>query len=94
VALKRLGLSDNAQHYSSLAGLVLSPGDDVAYLQPSELAQFTALRPHMGHRLKLALCYCSALDECWTTRNYGETLDDVQRPVDRCPVPGDDEFQN
>jgi hypothetical protein len=93
-ALKRLGLSDPAQKYSSLAGMVLSPGDDVPYLMPSDHAQFTALRARADGRLKLALCYCSTLDECWSTTNDSQTLDDVQRPVDRCPAAGAGDFEN
>ncbi|BCT91440.1 hypothetical protein LYSHEL_04640 [Lysobacter helvus] len=93
-ALTRLGLSDPAQKYSSLSGMVLSPGDDIGYLLPGDHAQFVALRHHVGDRLKLDLCYCSALDECWSTQNYSETLDDVQRPVDRCPAAGPGDFEN
>jgi len=92
--LTQLGLKDPAQKYSSLSGLVMSPGDDVPYLLPGDASQFVALRHEMGDRVKLTLCYCSALDECWNTRNYGESLDDAYQPVDRCPAAGPADFEN
>ncbi|UHQ18150.1 hypothetical protein LVB87_07870 [Lysobacter sp. KIS68-7] len=93
-ALTQLGLKDPGQKYSSLSGMVLSPGDDVPYLLPSDASQFVVLRHHMGDRVKLMLCYCSALNECWSTSNYSQSMDDVQRPVDRCPAAGPTDFEN
>ena len=93
-ALDRLELSDPVQRYSSLAGMVLAPGEDVPYLQPGGADRFDALRPHMGERVKLVVCYCSALDDCWAVRNHGETMDDVHQPVGHCPSAGPADFQN
>ena len=93
-ALERLGLRDPEQGYSSLNGLVLSAGEDIDYLKPSSPEHFLALRRHAGKRLGIKLCYCSVLNECWTTQTYGESADDVQREVSRCPALGPDEFAN
>ncbi|TKR33950.1 hypothetical protein FCE95_06680 [Luteimonas gilva] len=90
--LERLRLQDPGQSYSSLAGLVLSAGEDLVYLKPSSHERFLELRRHAGKRLRIKLCYCSALDECWTTQTWGESLEDAQREVARCPAMGPDEF--
>lgn len=91
-ALERLQLQDPDQGYSSLSGLVLSAGEDIAYLKPSSRERFVEIRKHAGKRLGIKLCYCSALNECWTTQTYGTSLDDMQREVARCPASGPEEF--
>ena len=91
---RRLGVPDGEQLYSSLSSMVLAAGDDVTYLKPSTHERFVAIREHAGKRLRMDICYCSTLSECWTTNNYGSSLDDVQREVDRCPAAGPDEFEN
>ena len=91
---ERLRLRDPQQGYSSLSGLVLSSGEDLAYLKPSSSEHFAEIRKHAGKRLTIKLCYCSALNECWTTQTYGDSLDDMQREVARCPAPGADEFDD
>jgi hypothetical protein len=93
-ALARLGLQDEEQLYSSLSGLVLSAGEDMAYLTPSSPEHFASLRQHAGKRWRIKICYCSALNECWTTQTYGDSLDDVQREIAQCPAMGPDEFGN
>lgn len=90
--LERLRLQDPDHGYSSLAGLVLSAGEDMMYLKPSTRERFVELRQHAGKRLRIKLCYCSALNECWTTQTWGESLEDAQRVVAQCPTTGSDEF--
>lgn len=92
--LKRLQLQDPDQGSSSLAGLVLSAGEDIVYLKPSTREHFSGLRQYTGKRLLITLCYCSALNECWTTQSWGTSLEDAQREVARCPTPGPDEFHD
>ncbi len=93
-ALDRLQLQDPDPGYSSLSGLVLSAGDDIAYLIPSSRERFVEIRRHAGKRLGIKLCYCSALNECWTTQTYGTSLDDMQREVAHCPAMRPGEFGN
>lgn len=91
---QRLRLRDPQQGYSSLSGLVLSAGEDLAYLKPSSAEHFAEIRKHSGKRLTIKICYCSALNECWTTQTYGDSLDDMQREVAHCPAPSPDDFGN
>ncbi len=93
-ALERLQLQDPGQGYSSLNGLVLSAGEDMDYLKPSSPEKFIEIRRHAGKRLGIKLCYCSVLNECWTTQTYGESAEDVQREVAHCPAPSPQEFGN
>ena len=93
-ALERLQLQDPDQGYSSLSGLVLSAGEDIVYLKPSSPERFVQIRKYAGKRLGIKLCYCSALNECWTTQTQATSLDDMQREVARCPAMGPDEFGN
>lgn len=93
-ALTRLQLQDPDHVYSTLSGLVLSAGDDVAYLKPSSPEDFARIREHAGKRMGIKVCYCSVLNECWTTQTYRTSPDDVQREVARCPAPGPGDFNN
>lgn len=92
--LARLQLQDPDQVYSSLSGLALSAGEDLAYLKPSSPERFAQIREHAGKRLRIKVCYCSALNECWTTQTYGTSIDDVQREVAHCPAMSPDDFNN
>ena len=80
-----LGLPPERMGYSSLNGAVLSSGEDMTYLQPGTKEQFTALRAVAGERWNATICYCSALEECWTTQSHPRGTEDVTREVDACP---------
>lgn len=76
-----LGLSDEGQIYSTLSGMVLSPGEHMAYLRPSSPEAFAQIRAEV-RRMSLVVCYCSALGDCWLLES---TKDDLAA-VDACPV--------
>jgi hypothetical protein len=89
-ATSLLGLTDGEQLYSTLSGTVLSPGEHLAYLLPSSPEAFAQIRGEVG-RLSLAVCYCSALGECWLLESRKEEL----AAVDSCPtVPAELRFNN
>lgn len=80
-----IGLSGDGLTYSSLNGAVLAPGDDFTYLQPQTREKFDLLRAAAGQRWNVALCYCSALDECWTAESHPRNPEDATREVKACP---------
>lgn len=91
-AFDALGLPDlRLQSASTINGVVLAPGDviqQMAFRDGDKFARFYRQYP----RIELAICYCSALDECW---QYDERSDDrgLRRvPVARCPEADADEF--
>jgi hypothetical protein len=89
-ATSRLGLTDAEQLYSTLSGTVLSPGEHLAYLLPSSPENFAQIRAEVG-RMSLAVCYCSALADCWLLDSRQEEL----TAVDACPtVPVERRFNN
>ena len=80
-----LGLRGDQVGYSSLNGAVLAPGDDMTYLQPRTKENFNVLRAAAGERWNATICYCSALDECWTAQSHPRGTEDTTREVDACP---------
>jgi hypothetical protein len=91
--IARLGLPADPQLiYSSLNGMVLAPGEDVAYLRPSNAERFAAIRQLAGERWNVHLCYCSALDECWVVESHPRNVQDALREVAVCPAAGAGEF--
>jgi hypothetical protein len=67
---------------SWVTGKVFTPGE---VLHPLEIRDpvVAALLNAQKARLRVQLCYCSTLDECWRVEGYG-----LPEPVDRCkPCP-------
>ena len=47
------------------------------------------------HRFGMVVCYCSVLDQCWMDAwgNHDYRIDGDQ-PIERCPIPDNEEFRN
>lgn len=75
---------------STVDGAVLPPDKDYPVLQPSEnepsRKKFDELL-RGAHRVEMAICYCSILEECWFTAPK------VHRE-DVCPIPADERFKD
>lgn len=71
-------------HQSYFARRALAANEDVQML---ELAadDYAALRASR-HRMTLAICYCSVLNECYLLDENAEHEDDYVRSVRKCPV--------
>lgn len=91
---ERLQYADADSYYSNLSGQVFSPDQDMVYLKPSTPERYAELRKLAGSRFSVSVCYCSTLGECWTTGTRLASLEDQQRPVERCPAPSPDDFTN
>jgi hypothetical protein len=81
---------------SWLSKAVLSPGKDFTIVKPADdeqsRAKFKELLPGEKHSLEMTVCYCSVLDDCWTTGAGGERDDGQARPRDSCPITASERF--
>lgn len=76
---------------STINGIVISPGEEVHQISlPDEekFARFSA----QYQRIDLAICYCSALNECWVYDEREESRERRRHAVDECPAADADEF--
>lgn len=65
--------------YSNLASRVMSPGDNILYLEVKDSANVMLLLGSLRkHKLQLEICYCSVYDECWLL------ADGKLEPCDSC----------
>ena len=87
-----LGLADLANTpYSTINGVVLAAGDRVQQLSFKDTDAFVRFYAQYP-RIQMNLCYCSALQECWQYDEREAERGREREPVERCPVPGPNEF--
>ncbi len=89
---KAAGITDKERlGWGDLRHAVLPPGKDFTVFRSEDdeqsRAKFQELLPRGKHALSMTVCYCSVLDDCWTT-----TLDIADehsegRSADSCPIP-------
>ncbi len=84
--------------FSTLNGSVLPPGEvsEVFIAADSETsrAMFTEFLSEKKHKFSMSVCYCSVLDDCWLAMSDAPKLADRNVPIDRCPIPESEQFEN
>jgi len=87
-----LGLRDlRDTPVSTINGVVISPDESIQQVSLRDqdaFARFYAQYP----RIQMALCYCSALDECWTYDEREQRVEARRQAVAVCPAVDADEF--
>lgn len=75
---------------STISGVVISPDETIQQVNLADdaFARFYRAYP----RIQLALCYCSALDECWVYDEREARAQARRHPVAACPAADADEF--
>jgi hypothetical protein len=87
-----LGLPDlRDTRASTVNGTVIARGEKIQQVGLDKAADFQRLLDQYP-RMKLALCYCSTLGDCWLQDERERQPDRRRRQVDACPVRGPDEF--
>jgi hypothetical protein len=94
--MKAVGKSDEAGVIMSwISRSVLPAGKDVAIIRsaddPQSRARFRELLPDGKHRLRVTLCYCSVLDDCWVATDSVRARIEPG-PPDDCPIPAGERF--
>jgi predicted nucleic acid-binding Zn finger protein len=65
--------------YTNLASRVMSPGDNILFLEVKDSTNVMVLLGALQkHKLQLEICYCSVYDECWLL------ADGKLEPCDSC----------
>lgn len=91
-AFDALGLPDlRNTPASTINGIVISPGESVQQITLRDEAAFARFYTRYP-RIRLVLCYCSALEECWLYDERERSADARRRPIAACPAAGADEF--
>lgn len=85
-----LGLTfDPLPPYSTVHGIVISPGALVQQLAFRDEAQFRQFDP-LYPRIDVAVCYCSTLGECWQLDERETEPERLRRAVASCPYSPED----
>lgn len=77
--------------YSTTRGVVISPGESIQQIRFRDDDSFARFYAEYG-RIQVAICYCSALNECWIYDEREGSLEEERRPVEACPAGEADEF--
>jgi hypothetical protein len=87
-----LGLSDlRDTRASTINGIVIASGERIQQVGFDDAADFERLLGQYP-RMKLALCYCSTLGDCWLLDERERRPEQRRKQVDACPARGPDEF--
>ncbi len=87
-----LGLSDlRDTRASTINGIVIARGETIQQIGLDNPADFQRLLGQY-QRVKLALCYCSTLGDCWLRDERERRPEHRYTQVDACPARGPDEF--
>ncbi|MGH8235284.1 MAG: hypothetical protein ACREPU_13975 [Rhodanobacteraceae bacterium] len=72
------------EQISTLDGSVLSPGETLDFISLPTQAEYQQFRTLAATHLKMKVCFCSTLGECWMAeRPHASRITDV--PVAECP---------
>jgi hypothetical protein len=87
-----LGLHfEHSPPYSTVRGVVISPGDHIDQVLFQSADDFNAYVRQVA-RVDTRLCYCSTLNECWVRDGRVKDLNDTLTETNSCPAQGNDEF--
>ena len=90
-AVKALGLESDAFTQSTISANVLSAGERVEAIKLPDAATYERFRVAAQKRVKIIICYCSTLGECWVRDR--KVRDQTTMQVDVCPAwPDDQQF--
>lgn len=93
-AFDALGLHDlRNTPASTINGIVISPDESIQQVNLADAGDFARFYERYP-RIQLAICYCSALDECWIYDEREESAEARRRPVAACPALDADEFKD
>lgn len=93
---RKAGFADSESlHRSGISARVLSAGTNYIIVKPADdeasRTKFKELLPGHQHAVSIAICYCSVLDECWTT-GIDVLAERDSTPRD-CPITASERFQ-
>jgi hypothetical protein len=78
---------------STINGIVISPDESIQQVNLPDADAFARFYRQYP-RIQLAICYCSALDECWIYDEREESTEARRRPIAACPARDADEFMD
>jgi hypothetical protein len=92
--LQAMGIdSDDKLTRSTVSGNVMSPGERIEAVQLPDAASYERFRLAAQKRMKITVCYCSTLEECWLRDRKARTQVSVE--VEACPAwPVEQQFKD
>lgn len=91
--LQTLELDAGNYQRSTINNNVISAGERVDLIQMPDDALYERFRLAVQQRVKISICYCSTLDECWV-RDRKSRNQDITK-IDSCPAwPVDQQFKD
>ncbi len=97
--LTALGMPAQGFVQSTINPNVLSPGEEVRIIKIADEDRWRSFRDATVDRVKLDICYCSTLEECWIYSDRNpvgkKSIAQLVSEVDDCPrIPDADVFNN
>jgi hypothetical protein len=78
--------------YGDFSGAVFSPGEDHTALE-LKVPLTAEEAKKMTSGLRISVCYCSTFGDCFWLDDFASKRRETT-PVERCPAPGPDSFEN
>lgn len=79
-----LGLGTDKLQRSTISGNVMTPGERVAMIQMADDESYARFSAAVQKRVKISICYCSTLGECWVRDR--KVRDQASTQVETCPA--------
>lgn len=93
--LRALDLNPNMDKLqrSTISGNVMTPGERIEIVQLPDADSYERFRVAAQTRVKINICYCSTLGECWLRDR--KARDQTTTPVEVCPAwPAEQQFRD
>lgn len=96
--LRALGLPERGFLQSTINPNVLTPGEQLKAIKFPDVERWQAFRAAATGRVRISICFCSSLDECWIYDDRHlvgfKASSQLVHAVDRCPTLADDQTFN
>lgn len=91
--LQALDLDAENLKRSTISGNVMTAGERIEAIQLPDDASYERFRVAAQKRVKISICYCSTLGECWVRDR--KVRDQTSMEVDACPAwPQEQQFRD
>lgn len=91
--MEAFGVDTDGFERSTISNNVLSAGERLEIVKLPDLAHYERFRQEAQKRLKISICYCSTLGECWLRDR--KVRDQTGTEVEACPAwPKEQQFRD
>lgn len=87
--LAKIGQERPFYGQSQIAGRLVQSGETISIFNTRDAEIVNSIAENRS-RIKIEYCYCSVFDECWLPP---PSVTELPKPVNQCPIYGDEQFQ-